>query len=101
MKKLINTIILFSIAVLVSIGCKKSFSDLYPNENKPTSVPASLLFNGIVNQLYDAPSGMYERWCQYYLCNYDYYGNNRYDFGPGTNYFTTLKNVTKMEEEAQ
>src|SRR4029079_16112553 len=31
---------------------------------------------------------------------YDYYGNNRYDFGAGNNYYSTLKNVTKMEEEA-
>jgi len=70
------------------------------NENKPTSVPPALLFNGILNDMYDPPYSMYERWSQYYCCNYDYYGNNRYDFGSGANYFGTLKNVTKMEEEA-
>jgi hypothetical protein len=49
---------------------------------------------------------MKERWCQYYCINYDYYGNNRYDFSSVTDddikgdYFNTLKNVLKMEEEA-
>ena len=37
---------------------------------------------------------------QYYLNNYDYYGNNRYDFGSGTTYYTTLKNVGLMEQQA-
>jgi hypothetical protein len=86
--------------MILAAGCKKSFEDLNVNENKPTSVPAALLFNGILNDMYEAPYGMNERWCQYYLCNYDYYGNNRYDFGAGTNNFATLKNVSKMEEEA-
>jgi hypothetical protein len=41
-----------------------------------------------------------EKWDQYFITNYDYYGNNRYDFGPGDDYYQTLKNVGKMEEEA-
>lgn len=86
--------------VLFTPGCKKSFEDMNVNENKPVSVPASLLFNGVLNDMYDAPYTMYERWSQYYCCNYDYYGNNRYDFGSGSNYYSTLKNVMKMEEEA-
>jgi hypothetical protein len=81
-------------------GCKKTFDEMNTNENKPSSVPASLLLNGILFNMYDAPSTMKERWCQYYCCNYDYYGNNRYDFGSGDNNYTTLKNVVKMEEEA-
>jgi len=85
---------------LVMSGCKKSFSDLTINENKPTSVPPSLLFNGIVNDIVEAPYTMKERWNQYYCCNYDYYGNNRYDFSSGDDYYSTLKNVVKMEEEA-
>ena len=51
--------------------------------------------------LYDGPYGDYEKWDQYFLQNYDYYGNNRYDFGSGANFYATLKNVTKMEEEAK
>src|SRR5690349_1777380 len=86
--------------VILVAGCKKSFEEMNVNENKPTSVPASLLFNGILNDMYEAPYSMNERWCQYYLCNYDYYGNNRYDFGAGSNNYSTLKNAGKMEEEA-
>lgn len=99
MKKLLYILILPAV-VLTNSGCKKSLTDLNKNENKPTSVPASLLFNGVLNNLYDAPYGSPERYAQYYLCNYDYYGNNRFDFGSGTDYYNTLKNVTKMEEEA-
>lgn len=87
-------------ALVVGSGCKKSFDSLYQNPNKPTSVPPSLLLNGILNDMYDAPFGDYEKWDQYFLINYDYYGNNRYDFGPGANFYNSLKNVTKMEEEA-
>ncbi|OQP44574.1 hypothetical protein A4H97_09405 [Niastella yeongjuensis] len=85
--------------VLAATACKKSFNDMNKNDNKPATVQASLLLNGILYNMYDAPSTMKERWCQYYCCNYDYYGNNRYDFGAGDDYYATLKNVVKMEEE--
>src|SRR6476620_11771304 len=94
---------IFFIGVIVATagtGCKKSFEDLNTNENKPTSVPPSLLLNKILYDMYagadqshgNAPYGSGERFSQYFLCNYDYYGNNRYDFGPGDNYYPTLKN---------
>jgi len=100
MKKLINIIAAIVLVTAVT-SCKKSFDSLYQNPNKPTSVPSSLLLNGILYDMTDFPSTMYERWCQYFLCNYDYYGNNRYDFGSGQDYYGTLKNVIKMEEEAK
>ena len=81
-------------------GCKKTFEELNTNENKPTHAPPSLLLNGILFKMYDAPYGSGERFSQYFLCNYDYYGNNRYDFGSGDNYYPTLKNANKMIEEA-
>ncbi len=93
-------ILLVAVIAIGGAGCKKTFEDLNLNENKPTSVPASLLFNGILNSMYDAPYGSGERFSQYFLCNYDYYGNNRYDFGSGDNYYGTLKNVNKMVDEA-
>jgi hypothetical protein len=86
--------------VLTVTGCKKSLSDLTLNNNTPNSVPASLLFNGIANNLTDQPDNSKEIYCQYYIYNYDYYGNNRYDFGSGDNYYTTLKNVAEMEVQA-
>lgn len=88
------------VLLIVAAGCKKSFNDLSLNENKPTSVQASLLLNGVLNDLYEAPYSDYEKWDQYYIINYDYYGNNRYDFGSGADYYNTLKNVVKMDEEA-
>ncbi|MFT3825450.1 MAG: SusD/RagB family nutrient-binding outer membrane lipoprotein [Chitinophagaceae bacterium] len=101
MKNIIQTL-LFAVAVItVATGCKKNFSDLNQNSNKPTHVPPYLLVTGILNDMYDEPAGDYEKWCQYFLINYDYYGNNRYDFGSGSNYYTTLKNVVKMEDEAR
>lgn len=99
MKKVIY-IFLGLISMYVFTSCSKSFDSLNTNANKPTSVPAGLLFNGLLNRMYDAPYGSGERYSQYYLCNYDYYGNNRYDFGEGDNHFDDLENANKMIEEA-
>ena len=84
----------------VMAGCKKNLQDLSVNNNKPVSVPAALLLTGVLNDLYDAPNQQTEIINQYYLYNYDYYGNNRYDFGSGSNYYRTLENVARMDIEA-
>jgi hypothetical protein len=100
MKKIFKTYVL-PVAMLLSVtGCKKSFEELTLNNNQPNSVPASLLFNGVLNRMVDQPDGQTEVYNQYYLYNYDYYGNNRYDFGSGDDYYTTLKNVMAMEDQA-
>ncbi len=85
---------------LATTSCNKTLDELTVNENKPNSVPAALLFNGVLNDAFEAPNGQYEAWDQYYLNNYDYYGNNRYDFGSGAVYYNTLKNVGLMEQQA-
>jgi len=100
MKNITKILAIPVMAVVVATGCKKSFDSLNANPNKPTSVPASLLFNGVANDMYDDPAG-YDRPNQYFLCNYDYYGNNRYDFGSGNTYYSTLTNVKKMEDNAK
>jgi hypothetical protein len=100
MKTIFKTGGLLVILALATTSCNKTLDELTLNENKPNSVPASLLFNGILNDAYEAPNGSSEVWDQYYLNNYDYYGNNRYDFGGGTAYYTTLKNVGLMEQQA-
>lgn len=92
---------LLPLLILVILSsCKKSFNDLYKNENKPLTVPAALLLNGIENSMFEAPYGDKEKWDQYFLINYDYYGNDRYDFGSGDDYFGTLENVVRMDEQA-
>ena len=100
MKKNNFYILLLLFVVSITTSCKKSFDDLSINNNKPTSVPPALLMTGVLNNLYDAPDEQNEIVDQYYIYNYDYYGNNRYDFGSGSNYYSTLENVARMEVEA-
>ena len=100
MKRFIQYSLWCIIIIAALTSCKKSFQDLTQNNNVPTSVPASLLLNGVLNNLVDLPNSSKEIYCQYYIYNYDYYGNNRYDFGAGDNYYTTLKNVMAMEDQA-
>ncbi len=92
-------IALFVLVVLVS-GCSKTFDELGKNPNSPESVPASLVLNGIENSINQRPWGIEHRWNQFACCNYNYYGNQEYNWSGASLYFTTLKNVIKMEEEA-
>jgi len=101
MKNIFKILLVPVLLIMILPGCQKSFSDLNQNPNKPVTVPPYLLVTGILNNMADMPAGDYEKWDQYFLINYDYYGNNRYDFGSGANYYGTLKNVVKMEEEAK
>jgi len=100
MKTILKKYILPAALLLSVTGCQKNFDELTKNTNLPSSVPASLLFNGVLNSIAELPDGQKEIYAQYYLYNYDYYGNNRYDFGSGDDYYTTLKNVVAMEEQA-
>ena len=100
MKKIFRIYLLPVFVILTATGCKKSFQDLTVNNNVPNAVPASLLFNGVLNSMVEYPDNSKEIYCQYYIYNYDYYGNNRYDFGSGDNYYTALKNVLAMEDQA-
>jgi Starch-binding associating with outer membrane len=98
MKKIIN--ILAVLILITTAGCKKKFDDLYKDPNRPEQTPASLVLNGILNDMYQRPWGDVQRWNQFNCCNYNYYGNQEYAWtSTGLNY-TTLKNVMKMEEEA-
>lgn len=101
MKKIILYTAVFLMTILAISSCSKSFEEMGADNNRPGAVPPSLLLNGVLNSMYDSPYGDNEKWSQYFLQNYDYYGNNRYDFGSGDNYYVTLKNVLKMEEEAK
>ena len=100
MKKICRLYLLPALMLLTVSSCKKSYEDLTKNPNVPQTVPASLLFNGIANSMVDFPDNENEIYCQYYIYNYNYYGNNTYNFGSGDNYYTTLKNVLLMEQQA-
>ena len=100
MKKIFRIYLLPMLMLLTVSSCKKSFEDLTKNNNVPNNVPASLLFNGVLNNMVDMPDNSNEIYCQYYIYNYNYYGNNTYNFGSGSDYYTTLKNVVAMENAA-
>ena len=100
MKKTAHIFLLPLVLITLVTGCKKSFEELTQNTNKPNAVSAALLLNGILNNLPDLPDGSKEIYSQYYLYNYDYYGNNRYDLSGGDDYYAALKNVVEMEQRA-
>lgn len=100
MKQILKNCLLPILLVIIAGGCKKTFIADSANTNVPTSVPASLLLNGVLNSLVDFPDNSAEIYDQYYIYNYNYYGNNQYNFGPGDNYYATLKNVVLMEQQA-
>ncbi len=58
-------------------GCQ-DFEELEVNPNRPTTVPASLVFNGVLNTMYDGAWNEVMRWNQFYALNYNYYGNQEY-----------------------
>lgn len=86
-------------SALVFEGCQKG-DNLDKDPNKPTAVTPDLVLNGVCNSIFEEPWGDVARWCQYNCCNYNYYGNQEYNWGTASLSYTTLKNVVKMEEEA-
>jgi hypothetical protein len=98
MKSIKNTVFIITLAALV-FSCK-DFEELETNQNKPTTAPASLVLNGVLNDLYERPWSAEMRQNQFSCCNYNYYGTNEY-WASATLNFLTLKNVIKMEEEAK
>ena len=99
MKKILY---ILSIGTIISTtGCKKDFNSLQNDPNRPTAVPANLILNGVLSDIYQSPFSPTQRWNQFYACNYAYYGDQQYTWS-GVSYSTynTLKNVLKMEEEA-
>lgn len=96
---------IFLLSLLLLTGCDKPFSELETDPNRPTSVPASLIFKGVVSDMYanvtSGPWGGEQRWNQFYASNYDYYATNDYAWTSTGLYYTTLKNVVQMEAEAK
>lgn len=93
---------LLIITVLAFAGCEKSFEDLQVNPNQPASAPPSLIFQGVLNDMFDNcwNANIVMRYSQFHLCNYNYYGSNEYNWTTSNFDFYTLNNVAKMEEEA-
>ena len=96
---------IFLLSLLLLTSCDKPFSELETDPNRPTSVPASLIFKGVASDMYNNVTGnpwdAPQRWNQFYASNYDYYATNDYAWTSTGLYYTTLKNVVQMEAEAK
>ena len=96
-------LIILATVTLMFTACKKKFQDLESDPNLAVKVPAALVLNGIETNMasFQRPWNLEQRWNQFACCNYNYYGNQEYNWGGSTLFYTTLKNVVKMEEEAK
>jgi hypothetical protein len=99
MKKYIASILL--VVVLIASGCNKKFDTYSQNPNLPTSVPAYLLLRQVLNDMVVFPAGDADKFCQFTLSSYTYYGTNEYWTGAATLNYGTLRNVVAMENEAK
>jgi hypothetical protein len=101
MKAKFLKLFLFTVTLVSINSCTKKFDEYFTDPNRPTEVPASLILNGVLNDLAYRPWDLTQRWSQFTCCNYNYYGNQEYNWTGASLNYTTLKNVTKMEEEAK
>ena len=106
MKKII--FILSAVAIITITSCEKRFEELQANPNVPVSVPPNLIFNTLINGLSGGLGGIQPwssvmRYNQYYCRNFQYYGDNQYNWnnGPFDVYLNILKNINQMEMEAE
>ncbi len=100
MKKITGFFIIAASLLLLG-SCSKKYDQYFKDPNRPEDVPAALVLNGILNDMTEGAWNSTQGWNQFYCYNYNYYGNQEYNWtSAGLNY-TTLKNVIKMEEEAK
>lgn len=99
MKHWKNITLALALTGAVAGGCKK-FDALEADPNRPKAVTPGLVFSGVANDFYRGAWNDVMRWNQFYACNYNYYGNQEYNWAATSLNYTTLKNVQKMEDEA-
>jgi hypothetical protein len=92
-------ILIFALVTIAS-SCTKTFDNYAVNANQPTSVPAYLLLRQIENSLMIFPGGDEDKFGQYTLSTYTYYGTNSYWTGGATLQYDVLRNIAAMEKEA-
>jgi hypothetical protein len=87
---------------MLSTGCKK-IEELQQNPNASDQGSPKLILTGIEYDLYDNSWTSYSyphRMAQSMVLNFDYYGNQSYAWGSGDLYYTTLRNVARLDIEA-
>ena len=92
--------IAFLAVTLIASGCTKTFEKYAVNPNQPTAVPAYLLLRQIENSIMVFPGGDEDKFSQYTLSTYTYYGTNEYWSGSTSMNYGILNNITAMETEA-
>ncbi len=92
--------ILFIAIALIASSCTKTFEKYAVNPNQPTAVPAYLLLRQIENSMMVFPGGDEDKFSQYTLSTYTYYGTNTYWTGSANLDYNILQNVKAMETEA-
>jgi hypothetical protein len=93
-------VLLSAVIAFAAASCTKTFEKYTPNPNQPTSVPAYLLLRQIENNIMVFPGGDEDKWSQYTLSTYTYYGTNEYWSGSADLNYNTLENIVAMENEA-
>ena len=89
--------------VALSITSCQDFEELSVNPNAPTSATASLIFNKVCADLYgtvEGPWGDAHKYAQMWCLNYEYYGNQNYNWTTTGLSYGSLNDIVKMEEGA-
>lgn len=94
-------IIILLAVLLTAAGCSKKFEEYSQNNNLPLQVPPSLILPTVLNDLVVYPGGDEDKYDQFIVSNYDYYGLNEYWSGSANLSYGTLRNVLAMETEAK
>src|SRR6478736_66986 len=104
MKNIFNVKWFGILTLIIVVSSCKDFSELEKNPNAATLSPPNLLLNGALADMYTyGPWTDAQKWNQFYISNYYYYGDNRYSWVTGdfANRYASLKNIGKMEESAK
>lgn len=95
-------IYLLLLCCVIGSSCSKQYDEFSRNPNKPEQVPPGLVLGGLLSDMNrDKPWSNVMRYNQFDCCNYNYYGDQRYDWGGADlgNYYSLI-NVQRMEAEA-
>ncbi len=100
--KLVYRLQFIVFAALLLGACNKKYDEYQQNPNRAENVPPSLAFTSIANDLnQDRPWSLVSRWNQFDVCNFNYYGDQRYDWTGASWNFITLNNIQQMEKESK
>ncbi len=95
-------LVILTALVLGIASCTKQYDQFTQNPNRAESVPPSLIFTAVANELnIDKPWSLVTRYNQFDICNYNYYGDQRYDWTGASWNYITLNNIQQMVAEAK